>query len=182
MNQTGKRRLNVGCGTDIREGYVNLDIAPLPGVDMVHDMHKLPLPFQSEEFDEILCKDVLEHLEYIDVLRELHRILRVGGVLIVRVPHFTSRDNFADPTHRHRFSIKTFDFFVKDSAFGRGYYFDFAFARVSSIHLDFRKGLLIHNYLAEALFNCHPQISNVYEMTGLCYLFPASDMRVEIIK
>lgn len=182
MKGTSKRRLNVACGTDTREGYVNLDCANLPGVDVVHDLKVLPLPFESNQFDEILCKDVLEHLEYIDILRDLHRILKPDGLLVVCVPHFTSRDNFADPTHRRRFSIKTFEFFIKDSKFGRGYYFDFAFSRIDSIRLHFRKGLLVYNYVIEALVNCHPQFMNLYEMTGLCYLFPATDLQVEIVK
>ena len=66
-------RLNVGCGTDVRPDWVNLDIAPLPGVDVVHDLNDLPLPFEDERFAEIECRDVLEHLDYTRLLRELHR-------------------------------------------------------------------------------------------------------------
>src|SRR5919109_476542 len=69
-------RLNLGCGHDIREGYVNVDAAPLPGVDVVHDLNRLPLPFADERFDEVNCKDVLEHVDYIPLLREIHRLLR----------------------------------------------------------------------------------------------------------
>ncbi|MBI4571568.1 MAG: hypothetical protein HY723_06420, partial [Chloroflexi bacterium] len=32
------RRLNVGCGDDLLPDYVNLDMAALPGVDVVHDL------------------------------------------------------------------------------------------------------------------------------------------------
>src|SRR5436309_921097 len=74
-------RLNLGSGTDVREGYVNLDIAALPGVDVVHDLSRLPLPFEDAQFEEVLCKDILEHLDYVPVLRELHRIIRPGGRL-----------------------------------------------------------------------------------------------------
>jgi ubiquinone/menaquinone biosynthesis C-methylase UbiE len=76
----------------------------------------VPLPFKNEEFNEILCQDILEHTDYVPILRELHRILKPGGKLIIRVPHFTSRNNFIDPTHKKLFSINTFDFFVKDSS------------------------------------------------------------------
>ena len=37
-------KLHLGCGTDIRAGWVNLDCAKLPGVDIVHDLNVLPLP------------------------------------------------------------------------------------------------------------------------------------------
>src|SRR3989344_2394548 len=102
------KKLNLGSGRDIKKGYINLDLHKLDGVDVVWDIEKLPLPFKDGEFDEILCQDILEHVEYIPVLRELHRILKPRGRLLNRVPHFTSRNNFGDPTHRRMFSIKTF--------------------------------------------------------------------------
>jgi len=34
------KQLNLGCGKDIRKGYVNLDIYPLEGVDVVADIEK----------------------------------------------------------------------------------------------------------------------------------------------
>ena len=35
------KKLNVGCGRDIREGYVNLDIVPFRGVDLICDLDEL---------------------------------------------------------------------------------------------------------------------------------------------
>ena len=84
------KKLNLGSGKDIKQGWVNLDSAKLPGVDVVHDIEKLPLPFKDSEFDEILCQDVLEHIEYIPILKDIHRILKMGGKLKIRVPHFTN--------------------------------------------------------------------------------------------
>ena len=42
----------------------------------------------------------------------MHRILKKDGEVSIRVPHFTSRNNFSDPTHINRFAINTFDFFT----------------------------------------------------------------------
>jgi SAM-dependent methyltransferase len=127
------RRLNLGCGTDIRPGWVNLDSSPtIPGVDVVHDLDQHWLPFRDESFSSILARDVLEHVANpVDTLRELHRVLEAGGRLTVRVPHFTSRNNFIDPTHRSRFAIEWFDFFIRDTVRQRQrpYYFDFVFSR-----------------------------------------------------
>ena len=109
------KKLNLGSGKDIKDGWVNLDSAKLPGVDIVHDIEKLPLPFGDNEFNEILCQDILEHIEYIPVLKDIHRILKKGGKLTIRVPHFTSKSNFIDPTHKKRFSIYTFEMFCKNS-------------------------------------------------------------------
>jgi SAM-dependent methyltransferase len=91
------------------------DSARLPGVDVVHDINQLPLPFQDSSFDEILCCDILEHVDLIPVLQDCHRILANGGSMTIEVPHFSSNNNFVDPTHRNRFSVKTFRFFVKNT-------------------------------------------------------------------
>jgi len=37
-------KLNIGCGKDIKEDYVNLDSVKLPEVDVVHNLDKYPWP------------------------------------------------------------------------------------------------------------------------------------------
>ena len=78
----------MGCGKDIRKAWINVDKSDLPGVDLCHDVEDLPLPFDDGSCSEILCKDLLEHLEYPLVLGEIRRILRAGGRVSNRVPHF----------------------------------------------------------------------------------------------
>ncbi len=129
------KRLNVGCGFDIREGWINLDSAKLDGVDVVHDLSMIPFPFEDNSMDEIACQDVLEHVDYPIVLQELHRILKPGGELTIRVPHFTCYRNYVDPTHIKRFSIQTFDFFVKNNERNRDYYFPFTFSKMKTKEL-----------------------------------------------
>ena len=181
----GAKRLNVGCGKDIRAGWVNLDVTALPGVDVVHDIERLPLPFEDGEFDEIRCENVLEHVDYAPVLKELYRILRPAGLLKIRVPHFTSRNNWVDPTHRKSFSIETFDFFVKGSQAekDKGYYFDFCFGKMLSRRIKFlKRGLFWGNRLVEPLVNCSPKVQWFYESSFLCRLFPANDVVIELVK
>jgi SAM-dependent methyltransferase len=176
------KRLNLGCGTDIRKDWVNLDIADIEGVDIVHDINKLPLPFGNEEFDHILCNNILEHVEYVPLLKELHRILKRGGILEICVPHFTSQDNFIDPTHRKMFSYRTFEFFVMNSSFERGYYFDFHFGKIISSKITFQKHLLVYNYLVEPLVNLSEGSKKLFEATFLSRLFPAFCVLIKIEK
>jgi SAM-dependent methyltransferase len=178
------RRLNLGCGTDIREGYVNLDSAALPGVDVVHDISELPLPFDDGAFDEILCRSILEHLDYIPVLRELHRTLAAGGRLEIIGPHFTARNFYVDPTHRTAFSIDTFQFFVKDGEYAdRTYYFDFHFSHQARGEIRFiRTAGEPWNWLVEPLVNRSPALQRFYEATFMSRLFPASEVHVTLVK
>lgn len=94
-----KLKLNLGCGYDKREGYLNLDIDPKCKPDKVCDVTKA-LPFKDSEVTEILLLDVLEHViieSAYDVLRECYRVLEFGGTLLIRVPSvFQIVKKFAD--------------------------------------------------------------------------------------
>jgi len=176
------KKLNLGCGNDIKQGWINLDVAVLPGVDVIHNLNELPLPFDDNSFDEILCQDVLEHVSLTPLIKEIHRILKAGGVLNIRVPHFTSRNNFIDPTHVKTFSFQTFQFFVKDALYDRGYYFDFHFDEILSTHLTFEKGYFVWNYIAEWFFNLNKKTKVLYEATFFRNLFPAENIIVRLKK
>jgi len=79
-------KLNAGCGGNIREGWVNLDISDAPGVDIVANL-SLPLPIEDEMFDRIICLSTLEHiLNWEETMMEFHRILKNGGLLEIAVP------------------------------------------------------------------------------------------------
>jgi len=82
-------KINLGCNTRIREGYLNVDRDKYPGVDLVSDVSKLPLP--DNYADEVYASHILEHFSHaktIDVLKEWHRILKPGGMLKIAVPDF----------------------------------------------------------------------------------------------
>ncbi|HEU4663943.1 MAG TPA: methyltransferase domain-containing protein [Dokdonella sp.] len=82
------RKINVGCGYDRREGYLNVDLHAVHKPDLVADVTALPM-LPSASFDEILAQDVLEHFERAKTapaLQEWARLLAPGGILHVRVP------------------------------------------------------------------------------------------------
>lgn len=82
-------RLNLGCGNDIRPGYVNVDQRRLPGVDRVVDLSDMPWPFETESADEVLMLDFLEHFPYEKtrvILMECYRILKPTSELVIQVP------------------------------------------------------------------------------------------------
>jgi ubiquinone/menaquinone biosynthesis C-methylase UbiE len=178
-------KINLGCGTNILKGWINLDCAPLAGVDVVHDLNVLPLPFEDESADEILCEDVLEHVDYIPLLKECHRILQPGGRMRIEVPHFTSSNNYVDPTHRNMFATKTFNFFCADTFEGktRSYYFGFKFSSITDKQITFyTRKIYAFNKFAAWLVNRSEAMRLLYEATGFSRLFPAENIWVTLIK
>lgn len=109
--------LNIGCGPTRIPGSIGLDKVKIEGfVDVVHDLNQTPYPFGDNSVDEIHIYHVLEHLENpITKLEDLHRILKPGGVIHIRVPHFSSMGAFTDLTHIRPFGYISFDCFQKDN-------------------------------------------------------------------
>jgi len=68
------RILHLGCGKKKAEGAFGVDIRPFPGVDLVHDLNKVPYPLESDSFEKIIAIDVLEHLDdFVAAVDEIHR-------------------------------------------------------------------------------------------------------------
>ncbi len=81
-------RLNLGCGANAIPGFVNVDILPGAGVDVVADLRE-PLPFTDGAADLVYASHVLEHFpteEIPSILADWRRVLRDGGLLLVAVP------------------------------------------------------------------------------------------------
>jgi len=115
-------RLNIGCGNDFREGFVNHSISKHhPNVDITHDLDILPWPWPDNTFVEVLALSVLEHLRLnlIEVMDELWRIMKPNGLLRIKHPLPTSPFINDDPTHRWRWSEKVWDFFDENTKYGR---------------------------------------------------------------
>jgi SAM-dependent methyltransferase len=168
------KKLNLGSGGRPLTGYVNVDVLPTsPKVDMVYDLNTMPWPFETDSVDEIVMAQCLEHLvDHNAAMREIHRILKPGGVAIISVPHFTWQLAYADPTHKHFFAYPTFFYYT-----GRGGYFDFAFSKCS-IKIEFGKRLSLWNYLIEPFANLFP---TVYEQSPL-RIFPALAIKAWLTK
>jgi len=83
-------RLYLGAGNDIVKGFVNIDVRPLQGIDIVRDFEFNPIPFPDNSVEFIMMQDSLEHLSWRNVAKVVRHVftkLRVGGSIYIRSPN-----------------------------------------------------------------------------------------------
>jgi SAM-dependent methyltransferase len=97
---------------------VNVDLDPRSSADVFHDLDRFPYPFDTGSASEILAAHALEHMsDPFATMREFARLLKPGGRLTVRVPHFSRGFTHAD--HKRGFDVTFARYF--DPAFTGGY-------------------------------------------------------------
>ena len=111
--------LNIGCGTaDQLPGAVRLDRARTAKPQVVADLDD-GLPFRDAAFETVVAYDVVEHVaDLVALVREVHRVLRPGGMFLVTTPHFSSANAYTDPTHRRALGLRSFDYFLAGHPLG----------------------------------------------------------------
>jgi hypothetical protein len=85
-------RLNLACGTDIRDGWFNLDVVPRwpsapRGCDMLWDARTDRIPFADGSAGEVYAGYLFLHLApryHAQVLAEIDRVMKPGATLVVR--------------------------------------------------------------------------------------------------
>ncbi len=111
------KKLNLGCGMDIKNGWINVDCVKNMGVDKVFDLNQFPYPFKENQFDLILLNAILEHLDNPEkVIEEIWRISKHSAKIFISVPHFSCWQTWGDITHKRAFnSTSLFPFSIKKS-------------------------------------------------------------------
>jgi predicted SAM-dependent methyltransferase len=91
-NESEGWRLNVGCGSVKKEGYLNVDVDPSVKPDLILSLDET-LPFLSGVFERVEAYHVVEHVYpwmALDVLKDFLRILKPGGKLAIECPNIES--------------------------------------------------------------------------------------------
>jgi ubiquinone/menaquinone biosynthesis C-methylase UbiE len=86
-----EKRLNLGCGTDLKEGYLNIDRKNYGNPKIFEmELNKYPWNLPNNHFEEIYLSHILEHLNIEKALLELIRISKPGAFIKIRVPHHSN--------------------------------------------------------------------------------------------
>jgi SAM-dependent methyltransferase len=112
------KNLELGCGTWIRPGLEEFEhhgfIKHSNFISYAHDLNITPWPWPDNEWDNVYAIDVMQMLDIkiIDWLREAHRILKPGGIFLLRLPAFDNPEAWRDPVDKrvyHPDSMYYFD-------------------------------------------------------------------------
>lgn len=128
--------LDLGCGFR-KAGNIGIDATPQnTDADLICLLGFESLPFTDSAIDEVICRDFLEHLPkavYLESKGRLHyplmqlmdevwRVLKPGGVFRSWTPMYPHPEVFQDPTHLSVWTIKSMDYFCGDYAVARRIY------------------------------------------------------------
>ena len=165
-------KVQLGCGADKREDYINCDISPEVNPDMIVDITKT-LPFEDSSVEEIMIYHVLEHTHKpIDVIKEMYRVCKNDAIVKIRVPYFSSESAFSTLDHYSYFTLTTFDVLDKDNPFhwqGVGNF------KITRKKLKWRKAFILFEYI----FGIHPMVTRLYQEL-FCWILPARELQVDL--
>jgi SAM-dependent methyltransferase len=140
------RHLDLGCGAKPRNPYGcdevhGVDIAAPPGGDAgrlrIANLSVDPIPHPDSSFDSVSAFDFLEHVPrvlatangrstrfpFIELMNEIHRVLKPGGRLYALTPAYPSGETFQDPTHVNFITEQTWRYFCGEQPMARPYGF-----------------------------------------------------------
>jgi len=157
------KTLDLGCGETPKNPYnadkfYGIDIANVGNDNIrIADLAFEKIPFENSVFDYVTGYDFIEHIPrifnvngkrtqpFIDLMSEVSRVLKVGGIARFHTPAYPHPEAFQDPQHVNVITEKTVNYFVNPThsnnwdhysiRLGRQYGFNGAFELISQ-HWD----------------------------------------------
>ena len=118
-------KINIGCGRDYKEGWVNTDISLDVKADMYFDVGKESILIEDEQAELVYISGVLEQIgpnqELKYALNQCWRLLKAGGKIVIVVPNAKYAIAHRDPMDIRKFTPDTFRYFVEGTQEYRDY-------------------------------------------------------------
>ena len=170
-------KLNLGCGHDKLEGYINCDISPMVKPDMLLDLEN-KLPFDDNSVDEILTSHVLEHINnFVQLMQEIYRVSKPGTLIKIKAPFYTGWGQYNDPTHVRFFTPFTFQYFKKNSAYSHEVGCEEDMFEVDKVKIIFGIGVSRRlNFLINPIVN----FSHKIYCRFFAWIFPCAEIYYEL--
>jgi glycosyltransferase involved in cell wall biosynthesis len=125
------KTLDLGCGDKPRNPFLADDIfgvdvrSNLAGNIRSADLAIEPIPFDDDSFDFLTAFDFIEHIPrvvyvperrnaFVELMNEVHRVLRPGGIFMAHTPAYPHAVAFRDPTHVNILTEETFSLYFDD--------------------------------------------------------------------
>lgn len=120
--------VDLGCGTKPRNPFradtvAGLDIRENEALGVrCADLAVEPLPWPDASFDYVTAFDFIEHVPrvayvparrfpFVELMNEVHRVLKPGGVFLSSTPAYPFAPVFRDPTHVNVITEDTFPYY-----------------------------------------------------------------------
>jgi predicted SAM-dependent methyltransferase len=89
FREASTRKLQIGCGENVLEGWLNCDLNPKKDSVLRLDATKR-FPFDDGQFDYVFSEHFIEHIDYpegLKMLSECRRVLKPGGKARITTPN-----------------------------------------------------------------------------------------------
>ena len=109
LNKQDYNIIDIGCGNKKYKDpqgrkVIGIDKVKTNDTDLICDIDT-GLPFDNETIDFIYMDNCLEHVDsFENTMREIHRVLKHGGKVLIKVPHYSSYRAFT-LTHKQFFTV-----------------------------------------------------------------------------
>ena len=131
------KSLDLGCGANPKNPFDAKEVFGVDVRDLGDGIKRANLfletiPFENDVFDFVTAYDFVEHLPrvltifdhqssenkvifpFINLMNEIYRVLKIGGVFLSKTPAYPHPEAFQDPTHTNIITEQTFPLYFND--------------------------------------------------------------------
>lgn len=149
LSSPASHSLDLGCGNQPRNPF-RASISKGADINQSSDDRVFrsdlglgSIPCQDGEFDFVTAFDFIEHVQrvaiidgrtrfpFVELMSEIHRILKPGGLFFSRTPAYPHKEAFQDPTHTNIITEDTFAKYFCGDIWAKSYGFNGCFTLVA---------------------------------------------------